>query len=271
MLYLQILLHLAIFQDVCIVSGSSDEGEPDGAADSSMTAGRADVDSGVARLPTDLSVERLLHGTPRSNDAPADLSQKWRADSDDQRTRKQRNSDDEVPPRRSSVDTNDVLRKRWPEKNELNNSDKVRSSIELERLRLTPSSDVSPDLNFQGPSPDLWTHQNQNRKRRSDCDDELTHKRRVDTEELAQRRFSAENTDVLQKRWPDNDEDSELKRLRVDSTSEVPPELVFHGPGRGVWVQETVLRGKRFGPFIGKWTTDPIDPRYAWEVSHFNF
>lgn len=32
-----------------------------------------------------------------------------------------------------------------------------------------------------------------------------------------------------------------------------------------------IPRGARFGPFEGKWTNEPVDQRYAWEVSNFNF
>lgn len=32
-----------------------------------------------------------------------------------------------------------------------------------------------------------------------------------------------------------------------------------------------IPRGARFGPFEGKWTNEPVDQRYAWEVSNLNF
>ncbi|XP_069668872.1 transcription factor hamlet-like isoform X2 [Periplaneta americana] len=46
----------------------------------------------------------------------------------------------------------------------------------------------------------------------------------------------------------------------------VPPELELRDPGSGVWTRQHVSRGARYGPFLGKWTPEPIDPRYAWEV-----
>ena len=35
----------------------------------------------------------------------------------------------------------------------------------------------------------------------------------------------------------------------------------------GVWALEEVSAGVRYGPFMGKWTPEPADPRFAWEVS----
>ena len=35
----------------------------------------------------------------------------------------------------------------------------------------------------------------------------------------------------------------------------------------GVWAVETIPHGTRFGPFMGKWTMEPSNPKFAWEVS----
>ncbi len=35
----------------------------------------------------------------------------------------------------------------------------------------------------------------------------------------------------------------------------------------GVWAVEEIPPGVRYGPFMGKWTPEPADPRFAWEVS----
>ncbi len=35
-----------------------------------------------------------------------------------------------------------------------------------------------------------------------------------------------------------------------------------------VFAKATISRGTKFGPFEGKFTSDPIDRRFAWEVSH---
>ena len=37
----------------------------------------------------------------------------------------------------------------------------------------------------------------------------------------------------------------------------------------GVWAVETIPHGTRFGPFMGKWTMEPSNPKFAWEVSTF--
>ena len=47
----------------------------------------------------------------------------------------------------------------------------------------------------------------------------------------------------------------------------VPPELELRDPGSGVWTRQPVPRGTRYGPFRGKWIPEPLDLRYAWEVS----
>ena len=35
----------------------------------------------------------------------------------------------------------------------------------------------------------------------------------------------------------------------------------------GVWAVESIPQGTRFGPFMGKWSVEPTNPKYAWEVS----
>ncbi|EEB17975.1 hypothetical protein Phum_PHUM496030 [Pediculus humanus corporis] len=45
----------------------------------------------------------------------------------------------------------------------------------------------------------------------------------------------------------------------------IPKELKVKEPGRGVWAREKIPKGTRYGPFFGKWVSDPIDGRYAWE------
>lgn len=63
----------------------------------------------------------------------------------------------------------------------------------------------------------------------------------------------------------------EAVRLRAHHdlmATPVPPELELRDPGSGVWTRQHVPRGTRYGPFLGKWVPEPVDPRYAWEVSH---
>lgn len=51
----------------------------------------------------------------------------------------------------------------------------------------------------------------------------------------------------------------------------LPKELKLRESGRGVWAKEKIPRGTKYGPFIGKWVSDPVDSRFAWEVSFFFF
>lgn len=48
------------------------------------------------------------------------------------------------------------------------------------------------------------------------------------------------------------------------------PEVEVGGSAPGgpyVRARKDIPRGARFGPFLGKWASEPFNPRYAWEVS----
>ncbi|KAI5642102.1 zinc finger, c2H2 type domain-containing protein [Phthorimaea operculella] len=45
---------------------------------------------------------------------------------------------------------------------------------------------------------------------------------------------------------------------------ELPSELVLKGGG--IFARSNVASGTKYGPFIGKWETQPLDRRFAWEV-----
>lgn len=48
------------------------------------------------------------------------------------------------------------------------------------------------------------------------------------------------------------------------------PEIEVGGSAPGgpyVRARKDIPRGARFGPFLGKWASEPFNPRYAWEVS----
>lgn len=51
----------------------------------------------------------------------------------------------------------------------------------------------------------------------------------------------------------------------------VPHELKLREKGGGVWSRKELPKGTRYGPFLGKWLGEQIDPRYSWEVSDFYF
>ncbi|XP_037076475.1 uncharacterized protein LOC119097548 [Pollicipes pollicipes] len=61
-----------------------------------------------------------------------------------------------------------------------------------------------------------------------------------------------------------------LHQLHLAMTS-MPAELELRqsavGRGQGVWTRLRVEAGRRFGPFLGNWTVQPVNDQYAWEVS----
>lgn len=61
------------------------------------------------------------------------------------------------------------------------------------------------------------------------------------------------------------------QRFITQQLSTVPTELELRpsstGVGLGVWAKQTITRGTRYGPFLGKWTGNAKDPSFAWEVS----
>jgi len=51
------------------------------------------------------------------------------------------------------------------------------------------------------------------------------------------------------------------------------PEVEVGGSAAGgpyVRARKDIPRGARFGPFLGKWASEPFNPRYAWEVSRIS-
>ncbi|XP_068617660.1 transcription factor hamlet-like isoform X2 [Battus philenor] len=63
----------------------------------------------------------------------------------------------------------------------------------------------------------------------------------------------------------DKDEDSK-EDAELDSSSELnlPNELMLKGGG--IYARTNIPIGTKYGPFNGKWETQPLDRRYAWEV-----
>ncbi|XP_064091019.1 histone-lysine N-methyltransferase PRDM16-like isoform X1 [Macrobrachium nipponense] len=59
-------------------------------------------------------------------------------------------------------------------------------------------------------------------------------------------------------------------RFITQQLSTVPLELDVRlsgtGVGMGIWTKQSILRGTRYGPFLGKWTEHVKDPELAWEV-----
>ncbi|XP_043190611.1 histone-lysine N-methyltransferase MECOM-like [Amphibalanus amphitrite] len=62
-----------------------------------------------------------------------------------------------------------------------------------------------------------------------------------------------------------------LHQLHLAMTS-IPAELEVRasgqdGGGQGVWTRLRVEAGRRFGPFLGNWTTQPVHEQFAWEIA----
>lgn len=45
----------------------------------------------------------------------------------------------------------------------------------------------------------------------------------------------------------------------------LPIELIYKNSG--IFARVNIASGNKYGPFEGKWETQPLDRRYAWEVS----
>lgn len=60
---------------------------------------------------------------------------------------------------------------------------------------------------------------------------------------------------------------SEVKDEPPEPEVKLPKELQF--TRGGVFARETIPCNTKYGPFTGKWETQPVDRKYAWEVSVF--
>lgn len=61
----------------------------------------------------------------------------------------------------------------------------------------------------------------------------------------------------------DDDYKDDLEKLEFN----MPNELVVKSGG--IFARSNIPCGTRYGPFNGKWETQPLERRYAWEVSFF--
>lgn len=77
------------------------------------------------------------------------------------------------------------------------------------------------------------------------------------------RKFLPPKLEVKEERILGVKEEPGLERVREF----LPRELELRSGG--VWARDPILRGTRFGPFLGKWTVEcPADSQACWEVSH---
>lgn len=74
----------------------------------------------------------------------------------------------------------------------------------------------------------------------------------------------------LNQRYLDPDKSPKDKEATKDDEPEepsfnLPNELVLKNGG--VFARASIIAGTKYGPFVGKWGTQPLDSKYAWEVS----
>nr|XP_013189761.1 unnamed protein product [Amyelois transitella] len=70
--------------------------------------------------------------------------------------------------------------------------------------------------------------------------------------------------DLQSQRYLDPDKDIKEPPEDDKETLNVPEELIMKSGG--VFARSNILVGTKYGPFIGKWGTQPLDAKYAWEV-----
>lgn len=81
--------------------------------------------------------------------------------------------------------------------------------------------------------------------------------------------FSEYGRGYLPNRYDSKSPKEKIKGGKDDEILEndlnLPIELVLKNGG--VFARVNIPSGTKYGPFIGKWETQPLDTRYAWEVS----
>lgn len=73
--------------------------------------------------------------------------------------------------------------------------------------------------------------------------------------------------------WPNQGFDFKSPKETDDSKDDdtgdpelnLPIELVYKNSG--IFANVNIVNGMKYGPYAGKWETQPLDRRYAWEVS----
>ncbi|CAH2043788.1 unnamed protein product, partial [Iphiclides podalirius] len=60
------------------------------------------------------------------------------------------------------------------------------------------------------------------------------------------------------------EENREHGELDISTELSLPDELILKGGG--IFARSSIASGTKYGPFNGKWETQPLDRRYAWEV-----
>lgn len=64
---------------------------------------------------------------------------------------------------------------------------------------------------------------------------------------------------------PKSPKDKEDLKDDVVEDFKLPIDLILKNSG--IFARVNIAIGTKYGPFVGKWKTQPLDGRYAWEVS----
>lgn len=73
------------------------------------------------------------------------------------------------------------------------------------------------------------------------------------------------NQSFIDAKSPKEKEDGTKEDDAGDTEFNLPSELVFKSGG--IFARVNINNGTKYGPFLGKWETQPLDRRFAWEVS----
>ncbi|KOC66061.1 Transcription factor hamlet [Habropoda laboriosa] len=147
---------------------------------------------------------------------------------------------------------------------------------DLTSLHATSGHDVPQDYNPQsrpayqrGYSPAMDTQQQIYEKEQyrppSSRDDE---KSSWDYSEKTERKEYSRSRDYRNEAYQDATKQEQKDQSSREWVSPVP-EVEVGGSAPGgpqVRARKDIPRGARFGPFLGKWASEPFDLRYAWEV-----
>ncbi|XP_043577870.1 histone-lysine N-methyltransferase MECOM-like isoform X3 [Bombus pyrosoma] len=149
---------------------------------------------------------------------------------------------------------------------------------DLKALHATSVHDVSQDYNPQsrpayqcGYSPAMdKQHQNYEKEQHRPPSSRDEEKPSWEYGEKADKKEYLRSRDAVYRNetYPDAIKQEQKEQSNCEWVSPVP-EVEVGGSAPGgpqVRARKDIPRGARFGPFLGKWASEPFNPRYAWEV-----
>ncbi|XP_043577873.1 histone-lysine N-methyltransferase MECOM-like isoform X6 [Bombus pyrosoma] len=149
---------------------------------------------------------------------------------------------------------------------------------DLKALHATSVHDVSQDYNPQsrpayqcGYSPAMdKQHQNYEKEQHRPPSSRDEEKPSWEYGEKADKKEYLRSRDAVYRNetYPDAIKQEQKEQSNCEWVSPVP-EVEVGGSAPGgpqVRARKDIPRGARFGPFLGKWASEPFNPRYAWEM-----